>query len=68
MGCTGSKEDERGAHAPKKSIVLTPTEVYARIQMPACPAYSAVAKAVKKGDKTFVKVFWVERPSSGLRQ
>ena len=57
MGCTGSKEDERGAHAPKKSIVLTPTEVYARIQMPACPAYSAVAKAVKKGDKTFVKVF-----------
>lgn len=57
MGCTGSKEEEKEARAPKKSIALTPTEVLARVQMPACPAFSVVAKAVKNGDKKFVKIF-----------
>ena len=57
MGCTGSKEDEGVEKPPVKSIVLTPTELLARIQMPACPAFSVVAKATKKGDKKFIRVF-----------
>ncbi len=57
MGCTGSKEAEDVQKPPVKSIVLTPTEVLARIQMPACPAFTVVAKATKKGDKKFIRVF-----------
>ena len=58
MGCTSSKEESTNANAlAKKSIVLTPSEFAARVQMPACPAFQVVAKAVRKGDKRFVKVF-----------